>query len=191
MQATRRDLATAATDLFIRQGYAATTVDDIAAAAGVGRRTFFRYYPTKENVFLLPALDEVADFDEVLRAAPDTGDPVDDAAEAMRRSVEERRAHLDDSLRLYRSVRSTPELRGAVRTFNLAFERCFAEWYAGRTGDPPDGTDARLFAACAVSVRETALACWSEHPDVDIIDHLDAAWNALRRLGGNGDRDET
>jgi AcrR family transcriptional regulator len=45
----RRDLVAAAVALFSSRGYDETTVDDIAAAAGVGRRTFFRYFPTKEH----------------------------------------------------------------------------------------------------------------------------------------------
>ncbi|MGH8964558.1 MAG: TetR family transcriptional regulator, partial [Actinomycetes bacterium] len=45
----RRELVTAAIRLFRTRGYDATTVDDIAAAAGVGRRTFFRYFPSKED----------------------------------------------------------------------------------------------------------------------------------------------
>lgn len=182
MRATHRALAEAATDLFIRQGYAETSVDEIAEAAGVGRRTFFRYFPTKEDVFLAPALAEVADFADTLATVPNTGDPLGDAAEGMRRSVEERADHLDDSLRLYRSIRATPELRGAVRAFNLAFERCFADWYAERNGTEPDDPDARVFATCAVGVREVALARWSEHPDVHLLDHLDDAWASLRRL---------
>ncbi len=45
----RRELVTAAVGEFRRRGYDDTTVDDIAAAAGVGRRTFFRYFPSKED----------------------------------------------------------------------------------------------------------------------------------------------
>lgn len=45
----RRDLVRAAVELFTAQGYDDTTVDDIAAAAGVGRRTFFRYFAGKED----------------------------------------------------------------------------------------------------------------------------------------------
>ena len=45
----RRDLVAAAVRLFRSRGYEDTTVDDIAAAAGVGRRTFFRYFPSKED----------------------------------------------------------------------------------------------------------------------------------------------
>jgi len=45
---TRQRIANAALDLFTSQGYAQTTIDEIATAAGVNRRTVFRYFPTKE-----------------------------------------------------------------------------------------------------------------------------------------------
>lgn len=52
--ATEQAIVDAAMRLFGRQGFGATTVDEIATAAGVGRRTFFRYFPTKEDVVLDP-----------------------------------------------------------------------------------------------------------------------------------------
>ncbi len=48
---TRQALASAAMRLFAERGYEATTVADIAAAAEVSTRTFFAYFPTKEDVF--------------------------------------------------------------------------------------------------------------------------------------------
>src|SRR5512146_1844355 len=49
---TRAALIAAALELFERQGYEATTIDEIAAAADVSPRTFFRYFSTKEEVAL-------------------------------------------------------------------------------------------------------------------------------------------
>lgn len=52
MAATRRRIAETALDLFQRQGYAETTIDQIADAADIGRRTIFRHFPTKEAILL-------------------------------------------------------------------------------------------------------------------------------------------
>jgi AcrR family transcriptional regulator len=51
---TERAIVDAAMELFVERGFAATTVEDIATAAGVGRRTLFRYFPTKEDIVLDP-----------------------------------------------------------------------------------------------------------------------------------------
>ncbi len=47
---TREAIARRALDLFERNGFDATTVDEIAAAVGISRRTFFRYYSSKRDV---------------------------------------------------------------------------------------------------------------------------------------------
>lgn len=73
--ATRKALQEAAHRMFEERGYAQTTVRDIAAAAGVTERTFFRYFPSKEDL----VLDEILDLIPVVRdkvvARPATEDP--------------------------------------------------------------------------------------------------------------------
>ncbi|GAA1941729.1 TetR family transcriptional regulator [Nocardioides hwasunensis] len=56
-QQTEREICDAALDLFERRGVDQTTVDDIAAAAGVSARTFFRYFATKEAAALVSHVD--------------------------------------------------------------------------------------------------------------------------------------
>ena len=63
---TRTRLADAASSLFLDRGYEGTTVEDIAREAGVSRRTFFRYFPSKEEVFFADARDRLARFEGIV-----------------------------------------------------------------------------------------------------------------------------
>src|ERR1700691_1105859 len=67
---TRRQLAEAAAELFYERGYAATTVDDIVAAGDVSPRTFFRYFPTKEDLVVALGATSLDLFLEALRDRP-------------------------------------------------------------------------------------------------------------------------
>jgi AcrR family transcriptional regulator len=63
---TRLALVRAAAQLFRQKGYAATTVDDIATAAGCSARTFFRYFGAKEDVLFMDTAEMVADFTKLV-----------------------------------------------------------------------------------------------------------------------------
>jgi AcrR family transcriptional regulator len=69
-QQTRDGLASAAVDLIIERGFDATTVEDIAASVQVSPRTFFRYYPTKEDVVVDLLRAGVTDLVHRLAARP-------------------------------------------------------------------------------------------------------------------------
>jgi len=67
---TRQAIRAAATRLFDERGFESTTVRDIAAAAGIGERTFFRYFPSKEALASGQVRDLIPDLSELLRARP-------------------------------------------------------------------------------------------------------------------------
>lgn len=80
---TRLALARAAMQLFEERGYAATTVDDIAAAANVSRRTFFRYFAGKDEVFIVDPEGKLA----ALHVALAEGPPDEPTIAALRRGI--------------------------------------------------------------------------------------------------------
>jgi AcrR family transcriptional regulator len=92
-RAVRKEITEAAEVLFVERGYEATTIEHIAEAVGMSRRTLYRYFSTREDV-VLGKLDVVAD--EVLAAL--RGRP---AAEpvwtSLRHSFDGLVAHLDDA----------------------------------------------------------------------------------------------
>ena len=80
---SREDVARAALELFARQGYDETTVDEIAAAVGVSRRTFFRYYESKRDVVWGEFDAELVRLRDRLAEAPDDQPMMD----VLRRAV--------------------------------------------------------------------------------------------------------
>src|SRR5690242_20665784 len=111
---TRDDLAAAAVRLFIDRGYDATPVEDIAAAVEVSPRTFFRYYPSKEDVVLELLRCGAVDLHDALAARPRDECLADSLRAATRMwalSTTDREANL---LQLGQVVRSSPVLRARL-----------------------------------------------------------------------------
>src|SRR3954464_13733199 len=109
---TRQALVDAAVDLIQRKGYEAATVADIAAAAEIGTRTFFSYFPSKEEV-LFPEMDgRVRTSLAVIAPRRPAERPVD----VLLRGLDEASAGSDMISRLgalrMRLVRSVPAVRG-------------------------------------------------------------------------------
>ena len=133
----RERLAQAAADLFESQGYDATTIDDIAVRAGIGRRTFFRYYRTKEDV-IFPDHDELlAKVSERLYlSAEETGlEAVLQAVRVVLRQYVETR---EMSLLRYRLVREVPALREREIVSVARYQRAFRERLASGVEDGAD-----------------------------------------------------
>ncbi len=179
MARTKRALADAAVDLFIRQGYEETSIEEIAAAAGVSRRTFFRYFPTKEAVILEPMVDDINQFVERLEARP-RDESILDSLLVVSGEQKAGNPYLPTAMRLYRAVRSTPQLGGTVSTFLDHFRNSIAAWAAPRLGRSPDDLHVQLIAAGATAAREAALRLWAEGDDPTALPAIsDEAYRAL------------
>lgn len=106
----REQIAAAGTRLFLERGYEATTLDAIAAAAGVSRRTFFNYFASKDDVLLArPGQGFVAAIGPALRNRAATERPLDAARDVLVELVA--RFETPDALSMQRLLVSTPQLR--------------------------------------------------------------------------------
>ncbi len=142
---TRRTIRLEAFRLFREQGYGETTVEQIAAAAEVSPSTFFRYFPTKEQLVLADDLDPV--LIEAFRAQPPDLAPLT----AFRHAMAAVFAELPAEQQAFEQERQAliyhvPELRSAI---GLEMERnidMVSAVMAERVGGTPDDFDIRVLA---------------------------------------------
>ena len=153
---TRAAIRDAALRLFSAQGYAATTVEQIAEAAEVSPSTFFRYFPTKEDVVVTDDYDPL--ILAAIRAQP-AGTPVVDAVLLGMRQVFEglSEAEWDSERRRQALFRSVPELRTRQMQTTVAAVDMLAEVIAERLGVPADDPGARALTGALVGVAMTFL----------------------------------
>jgi len=170
---TRAAIQQQALRLFAEQGYDATTVEQIAAAAEVSPSTFFRYFPTKEDVALYDALDPL--IIAAFGAQPRELGPID----ALRRAMREvfaalSPAELNDLQRRFDLVREIPGLRARMLEEFSRTIMLMAEVLARRQGRPADDFAVRTFAGAIVGVGMAVLLAADEEPAVDFLALFDA-----------------
>jgi AcrR family transcriptional regulator len=153
-----RALQAAAIALVTERGLAAVTVDDIAAAAGTSRRTFFNYFSTKASSLFDPAPELAEQLDELLAAAPPSAPPwtaLRDVCTAFVVASGHERV-LPIRRRL---VAEFPELRHYHGLAHQHVERSLAAWAHQRCPEEP--LQAELLARAATSVLAAAFMAWS------------------------------
>jgi mycofactocin system transcriptional regulator len=176
---TREHIAREALALFDRYGFDATTVDDIATAVGIGRRTFFRYYESKRDVVWGEFDAELGRLGDQLTSAP----PDEPMMDVLRRAVVATNrfgAGELDELRIRMALISTvPALvaHSAVR---------YAEWCdvvagfaAGRMGAAPDDLGPQTVARAALGAAMAAFTCWARGDVDDLTGEVDRAFRLM------------
>lgn len=152
----RRDIAVAATALFAEQGFAETTVEQIAARAGISVRTFYRYCQVKEDAVTAVLADGAWDLVEAIAARPGSGSLVEDVWTVFTEKLE-RGEHAELQLRLARTVFTTPNLYerwvGAGRAAQDALVPVLAE----RLGSRGTELTTRTIAGLLISALTAAL----------------------------------
>jgi len=164
---TREALIDAALELFEQKGYDATTVEDIAAAAEVSPRTFFRYFDSKLDLVMARSDTKHTLLGPLLLARP----PEEGLIAAMREVL---RCELDTQLedprvkREFQVMLTTPSLRNLAREHFYEEEAEMVPAIAARLGVPPESLVAHVVTGMVTSAIWAAINWWlAEGADLD------------------------
>lgn len=156
----RRRLEDVALELFERDGYDRTTIEQIAAAAGIAPRTFFSYFATKDDLVL-------ADYTDRLHRILDELDrrPADESAwvalgEAFAAVAADYEAEADRLRRRFTIMAGNPSVFARNLHLQATWEQALTEHLTDRLGNEPSDPTPRLLAATAVAIMRASLQHW-------------------------------
>ncbi|WLQ65262.1 TetR family transcriptional regulator [Streptomyces glycanivorans] len=176
-RATRRALAEAAVGLAAEHGVENVTVEAISEAAGVSPRTFFNYFPSHDDAFVLVD-DEVGErIRESVRRAPADRPPLDVVREALVTELDGFEARQELWALQSKVLQRSPHLIHRGLKAHVAEERALAaavtDWLeATRPGTrEPSGTGIfpRLLAAVTQTALRVAIEHWCDHPGENVL----------------------
>ncbi|RMI47025.1 GNAT family N-acetyltransferase [Actinomadura harenae] len=158
-RAVRRELAGLALRMFVERGYEATTVEDIAAAAGLSKRSFFRYFPAKEDVLFGDVEDLAVQIADEVRTRPQ-GESAWECLHAVLREWEPRLHTAQRDLDALRLIETTPPLRARLHQKRDELRALVAAALRERPGADLDAFTADLLTAAAGAALDAASREW-------------------------------
>ncbi len=184
--AVRDEVSKQAWMLFAAHGFEATTVDQIAEAAGMSRRTFFRYFAGKDEL----VLDRLVASGQLIAAAMRERPTSESAWSALRAAfqttIDLQETHAATSRPLQIMLRDEPALRTTVEArrrlwLELLAPLTAARLPARRAGSDPDPRAAAITAS-AIACLEIAQITWAEHEGSSLTQLLDHTMTAVAPL---------
>ncbi|MFE7118642.1 TetR/AcrR family transcriptional regulator [Streptomyces sp. NPDC057654] len=178
---TRQAIRRAAYRLFKEQGYDATPVDQIAAAADISPSTVFRYFPTKEDIVLTDEYDAM--MEAALRARP----PGEPAMESIRHTVIDPLCHVfaserEEMVERTKLLQEVPALRARASESQAESGRILAEVLCERTGRPSGDVEVEVVVGAVLGGFQAALMHWARNGnEEDLIALMEQALDVLIR----------
>jgi AcrR family transcriptional regulator len=160
-EVVREAISHAAWRLFAVHGYEETTVEEVARAAGISPRTFFRYFSSKEDIVVGTSDALTEDFLKAFAARPVDEAPIVSIQRALRTVLESRFHDPEEGRAIIRLLRESRTLRRAMLERHARMEERLAALIGQRTGTNPrrDATPA-LLAFVARALMDTAFNVW-------------------------------
>ena len=181
---THADIEAAAFKLFAQKGFAATTLEDIAQAVGVGRRTIFRYYPSKNDIPWGRFDESLAGFRETLQRMP-AELPVFDA---VHQGVIEFNRFDDAVLSQHRERMSlilrTPELQAHSALRYEQWRQVIADYVARRTGHQAASSLPATAGHVGLALALSAYESWLSDENDSLTESLSRSFSELGTLMG-------
>lgn len=187
-EAVRAEVQRQAWLLFAEHGFEATTVDRIAAASGMSRRTFFRYFTSKDDLVLSRMVESGAELVAVLEGRPTTESPWASLRAAFQLIIDKQSAHAERSRRLQLMLRDEPAVRASVEEWRRRWTALIAPVLASRSivgddlGDDLSRLRAEALTRSALECLEAAQELWAERPGEDLGRLVDEAMGAVGGL---------
>ena len=176
---TRARVERAALDLFTVRGFENVTTDEVADAAGISRRTFFRYYATKADAVWGDFSGHVARLDGLL-AASDPAQPVlASVCAAYVRVNDYAEAELPLLRERLQLILTEPALLAHSQLRFAEVDRVVARHVAARTGASPADLVPRLVAATTRAAATTAFEAWLADGRSSLGRHLHLAFDEI------------
>jgi mycofactocin system transcriptional regulator len=170
--------------LFVERGFDETTVDDIAEAAGIGRRTFFRYFPSKNDLPWGEFDTLIVRMRQLLADQP----PERPLFDALRIAVLEFNRYPDDELPYHRQrmelLLNVPTLVAHSTLRYAAWRHAISDFAAERLGAKADDLAPQTIGWTFLAVSLAAYEQWLREPGADLLAVLDDALEIVRHLIG-------
>jgi AcrR family transcriptional regulator len=175
------ELEAVALRLFAERGFSEVTIEEIAAEAHISTRTFYRYFPAKEDVLQL-RIDRRAETLRAALAARPGGEP---PLHSLRLALVELTSTEDTELlkSWFTVIRNTPSvLRAVVGGIYLKRQHMIAEFFSSRMGLPSDSLVPTMLAAAAEGVIQAAQTQWfMQGGDADLATVMSESIGVLER----------
>jgi AcrR family transcriptional regulator len=180
---TREALQEAAMGLFADQGFDHTTIEEIADACEVSPRTFFRYFPTKEDVLFADGETRRARLLAVIAERPASEPPFVALSEAMRTLADDYRDDRAALVARFQIVAASPHLQAYKAEHQHGWEADVVDVLARRalaTGASVSRDELQLVTAVATAALRVALDAWvADATTTDLDALLDRAFERL------------
>ncbi len=176
---SRAELEQTAFALFAARGFDATTVDEIAAAAGIGRRTFFRYFPSKNDIPWGAFEAELERMQVRLKACPPEVPLMDAIRMALIDFNQVSPAQVPLHRRRMELILRVPALLAHSTLRFTAWRQVVAEFVAQRSGRRADELAPQVIAHAVLGVAVAAYEQWLDDPAADLGTLLD---DGMRQL---------